>query len=431
MTEAVDRFAEYKARRPAPRGGIGTYLLMAAFAVAAGGTIWANFGHVYRILPLVVGGGAGGGGPVRGDFEAGVLTVVMLNVGQGDATYIHTPNGRNVLFDAGTGGTRYAIYEGYSHYNAGEEVTVPFLREHGVAWIDTVVISHPDGDHSGGMMDVWEYLFEEAGGGVGHYIDPGVQVTDKAYADQLRYLLEKTDVPYTAILDPDSRTPTVDLPWEFIGDPAIAGQILGPLEDNGWEEQPNEQSVVIHLQAGPFSFLMAGDAENREEESLVEYYGPRLRTTVMFAPHHGSKTSILPAFLGMVNPRIIAVSSWTPMYGHPPPITIESWERHIHPRPHLFRTHFQGTVWFRVTPEALTIRTARPLRDPEVQWKGGELSRVLVQRIKKGEGVAENRAALEELENLYGRKPEPDPPPRWEELPHEFRFTPADLGVAP
>src|SRR5205814_10065788 len=80
------------------------------------------------------------------------LTVSFLDVGQGDAAALRTPNGRWIVID---GGPRIPGSD------AGRRVVVPFLRRHGATRLALVVATHGDADHLGGLPAVVEALTPE------------------------------------------------------------------------------------------------------------------------------------------------------------------------------------------------------------------------------------------------------------------------------
>ena len=76
--------------------------------------------------------------------EQGAFEVVAWDVGQGSAILVRTA-GHSLLFDTGP---KYS-----SHSDAGQRIVVPTLRAMGER-LDTVVVSHKDMDHAGGMEAV-------------------------------------------------------------------------------------------------------------------------------------------------------------------------------------------------------------------------------------------------------------------------------------
>src|SRR5205823_7457521 len=76
----------------------------------------------------------------RGD---GRLRVTVLDVGQGDAIVVETPDGRAIVVDAGAGGPW--------RLDAGERAVAPFLWNRGVLRLHATLTTHSDIDHAGGM----------------------------------------------------------------------------------------------------------------------------------------------------------------------------------------------------------------------------------------------------------------------------------------
>src|SRR5690606_10283288 len=70
------------------------------------------------------------------------VTATVLDVGQGLAVVVRT-HAHTLLYDAGP---RYG-----SDADAGERVVLPYLRAHGIARLDTLVVSHAHADHDGGV----------------------------------------------------------------------------------------------------------------------------------------------------------------------------------------------------------------------------------------------------------------------------------------
>ncbi|MDO8644404.1 MAG: hypothetical protein Q7S00_05505, partial [bacterium] len=69
------------------------------------------------------------------------LKIFALDVGQGDATVVMTPNKKVLLIDGGP-------------LESGLERIIPFLEENGVERLDSIFVSQYDGDHIGGVLDL-------------------------------------------------------------------------------------------------------------------------------------------------------------------------------------------------------------------------------------------------------------------------------------
>merc|ERR1711990_268387 len=92
---------------------------------------------------------------------AGILEVEILDVGQGDAIFIRSPEGKTVLIDAGTG-------------RKGN--VVKMLQERSVESLNLMVATHPHADHIGGLDEVLEEIPVKV------YMDNGMTHTTRSYA---------------------------------------------------------------------------------------------------------------------------------------------------------------------------------------------------------------------------------------------------------
>jgi len=73
------------------------------------------------------------------------LQMLVFDVGQGTAILIRTPN-HQLLYDTGP------IYT--ENFDAGSGIIAPYLKSQSVQYMDRVIVSHNDQDHSGGLSGV-------------------------------------------------------------------------------------------------------------------------------------------------------------------------------------------------------------------------------------------------------------------------------------
>lgn len=215
-----------------------------------------------------------------------VLRVVFLDVGQGDSIYIEAPNGKQVLIDGGRG----------SRVLSELAAVMPFLD----TTLDVVLITHPDSDHIGGVIEVLEQYDVHA------VLMTHATSSTKTYAALVDAIeTEGADVVYVV------RGTTVDL-----GD-AIVLTVLFP-EREVLHDDSNSGSVIAQLVYGESEFLFTGDAPSSVEMHMVDVYGNALQSDVLKAGHHGSKTSTAQVFLETVDPDYVVISAGeNNRYGHP------------------------------------------------------------------------------------------------------------------
>src|SRR5437870_5781806 len=245
--------------------------------------------------------------------ECRCLTVSFLDVGQGDAAVLRTPNSRWVVSD---GGPRIPGSD------AGRLVVVPFLRRHGAQRLAVVVATHGDADHLGGLPAVVEALTPEL------VLEPGEPLGRPLYLEFL-----------AAVEGSGAR-------WH----PARAGdrievdgvvlEVLSP--DSVWMTLPldvNEHGVVLRVTFGATRLLFQADAGLPVEGHLAGRVG---RVELLKVGHHGSSTATSDAWRGERRPReaVISVGAHN-HYGHPAP---EVLDRLRHWGSEIFRTDQAGTI---------------------------------------------------------------------------------------
>ena len=218
----------------------------------------------------------------------GKLHLVFLDVGQGDAIFIESPQGRQVLIDGGPDPTVLLA-------RLGEQM--PFWDRS----LDLVILTHPDADHLAGLVPVLERYR------VAQVLEPEYPSASQTYARWLE-LLDERGIP---VLN-SSVAP-------IILDGGVTLTVLHPGRElmTGTDADSNNNSIVIRLVMGEFSALLPGDIEAEVERKLVQA-GDILESTVLKAPHHGSDTSSSPVFLEAVSPQLVIISvGQDNPFGHP------------------------------------------------------------------------------------------------------------------
>jgi competence protein ComEC len=259
----------------------------------------------------------------------GILRVVFLDVGQGDATLVQLPSGRSLLVDAGglPGST----------FDPGERVVAPALRALGVRRLGHLVITHADPDHVGGAMSVMRRFSPEV-------VWEGVPVPPNAALRELSALANAQSAIWRTVQTGDvERVDGIEL------------RIWHPPPPD-WERQRvrNDDSVVVELRHGDVSILLTGDIEREAERALA----PQLSLApivVLKAPHHGSATSSGEAFIDAVRPAAVVFSlGRRNPFGHPHPAVVARYRaREVE----MFRTDEDGAVVVDTHGRGVVVRT--------------------------------------------------------------------------
>ena len=243
---------------------------------------------------------AASGVPLR--VPPGVLRLVVLDVGQGDATVAVLPDHTAILIDAGgLAGTSYDI---------GGRVVVPALRALGASQLHALVVTHGDPDHVDGaeavlrsipVANVWE----------------GVPVPPHAGLRRLRTVAGERRIVWRTLLPRDvERAGGVEI------------RVVHPPTPD-WERQRvrNDDSVVIELRYGEVSILLPGDVGSDVERDLIARLA-LAPLVVLKAAHHGSATSSSEAFIQAVQPAAVIFSAGrNNRFGHPAPVVVERFTR--------------------------------------------------------------------------------------------------------
>lgn len=241
----------------------------------------------------------------------GQLKVEFLDVGQGDSTFITSPNGETMLIDGG-GRVDYSSDDEAEPFEPdvpriGEVVVSEFLWEKGYSHVDRLVVTHADADHSQGLVDVVKNF------SVGQILIGSAPTADSEMAELLtaaaRYSINLRQLGRGERLD--IAGVSIDVLWP----PAT-------LEPVGSD---NNSSLVMRFAFGETRFLFTGDIEKEAEAELLKN-SELLKADVVKVPHHGSRTSSTLEFANASSPKlaIIPVGNRS-IFGHPHPEVVERW----------------------------------------------------------------------------------------------------------
>jgi competence protein ComEC len=255
-----------------------------ATALALSGTVWLLLPRGFPLrslglllwLPLLF--------PPRDAIAPGHFRVEAIDVGQGTAVLVRTAN-HALLYDTGAA---------FADSDSGERIIVPFLRASGVGELSGLIVSHDDNDHSGGMRSV---LRDVPTGWLLH----GLPAASPLLAGA-----------------PAGRACARGQRWVWDG---VRFEILnpGPAAHSDGRRRDNDHSCVLRVSSARHGLLLTGDGERRTELELLES-GQLSPVSVLFAGHHGSRTSSIPEFVAATRPEwVVFTLGYRNRYGHPHP----------------------------------------------------------------------------------------------------------------
>ncbi len=199
-------------------------------------------------------------------------SATFLDPKQGDAVLLEDSLGRKVLFDAGVNGSG---------------VLRDYLRNRGIHRLDAVVVTHPDNDHYGGLLDLPARFRIE------RLLVPTTESHDPDYQALLaRLRAAGTDV---VVVGRGSRLAGFGFDIEFLWpDRSTVAQF------HEGAARTNDVSLVASVKVPGFRMLLTGDFENPD---LLP--GDDLRSDLLKSPHHGSVKGNLPGLYERVRPSYV------------------------------------------------------------------------------------------------------------------------------
>ena len=279
-----------------------------------------------------------------------LLLAHFIDVGQADCILVQTPNGRNMLIDAGN--------------NADWPLIDAYLKSKQISRLDVVIGTHPHEDHIGSLDQVISHY------DIGQIYMTKVSANTKSFRDLLLAIKKKGLKVNTA-----KAGVVLDL------GPDVQAVLLAP--NSNHYDDTNDYSAVLHLVYGNTSFLFTGDASKPSEYEMLRNGLPK--ADVLKVGHHGSRSSTTEAFLKAVSPSIGVISVEADnSYGHPTRETLERLARH---HIQVLRTDQDGTVI--VTSDGQTIKvdkSASPVKPhgPPVVNSSSQDDDVIVYITKTG-----------------------------------------------
>ncbi len=256
----------------------------------------------------------------------GEFRCAFLAVGHGNCTVLELPNGKVMLYDAGS--------------LAGPELVrrsvAPYLWHRGIQRIDELFISHADLDHFNGIVALlerfpvakinWTPTFAQRG-------SPGVEETLQA--------VEKRKIP-TCVVQAGDAWSEGNVRLEVLHPPAV-----GPPGNE------NARSMVLRITVANLHVLLTGDLEGEGLTTLLKQ--PARKADLLLAPHHGSVKSNVPTLARWTDPAIVVSSQAAPK-------SPSALDNVFAPNAKVFTTWQSGTVTFSISGNDAWLETHLPPR---------------------------------------------------------------------
>lgn len=224
-----------------------------------------------------------------------ILTVAFLNVGQGDSIYIESPTHQQLIIDGGPNSSILSeigkLMPWYDHY------------------IDAIMIANSDVDHYGGFIDLLKRYK------VGLVIESGTIGAAPSYKT-LEDLIAQKHIKKVIARRGQSIT---------LGGARF--DVLFPDRDVS-KLATNDGSIIGQLVYGSNTVMFTGDAPSATEEYVLSLDGAHIKSDILKAGHHGSKTSASEPFVSAVAPQYAVVSAGlNNSYGHPHQETLDLFKK--------------------------------------------------------------------------------------------------------
>lgn len=240
-----------------------------------------------------------------------VLTFAMLDVGQGDALFVESPAGAQILLDGGP--PRKVLGE--------LRRLMPLFDRR----IDAIIITNPDADHIGGFADVLAHYK------VGMLVEPGTYNDSNTYKNLKSEIEEKNILEHLA-----RRGMRLNL-----GGGAVLDILFPDRDVSTWTT--NDGSLVAKLTYGETTIMLTGDSTMETEKIILADNAPEsLDVDILKVGHHGSKTSTGDAFVETLSPEYALISDGKDnKYGHPHQEVLDVIQN---AGAKIFRTDLLGTI---------------------------------------------------------------------------------------
>ena len=220
------------------------------------------------------------------DFKNYNSEVIFFSVGNADNILIKTKDNKFIMIDTG----RF-VYNGYS---TAKTVTLEYLYDNNIKKLDTLIVTHYDSDHSGGLIDILNEIK------VDNLIIPKLECSSLSNCTIKEYI-EKNNIKYSLPLN----FQTIE----------YNGVKITNFVPNINSKSRNDSSTVSLVDFGEYKFLFSADVSKYALNSIINYLPKNIY--LLKAAHHGADDTVDEFLIKYLNPEISLLSTGKNPYGHP------------------------------------------------------------------------------------------------------------------
>lgn len=238
-----------------------------------------------------------------------LLSINIIDVGQGDCILISTPENKNILIDGGD--------------ENSERIIKSYLKKRKIKKLDIVIATHFDKDHIGSL----DYIIDKFN--VGKVYTSKDVDESQAYNNLIKSCRNK-NLNFEILKKGDKIKITKDINIIVLNPSYI-------------QENKNLNSIAINLSYINMDFLFTGDCEESNEVDMINSYDLENVDFLKIA-HHGSSSSSSDKFIKETSPDIAVIScGYKNQYGHPHKSTLDTLNKY---KVKTFRTDINGDLVF-------------------------------------------------------------------------------------
>lgn len=238
-----------------------------------------------------------------------LLSINIIDVGQGDCILISTPENKNILIDGGD--------------ENSERIIKSYLKKRKIKKLDIVIATHFDKDHIGSL----DYIIDKFN--IGKVYTSKDVDKSQAYNNLIKSCRNK-NLNFEILKKGDKIKITKDINIIVLNPSYI-------------QENKNLNSIAINLSYINMDFLFTGDCEESNEVDMINSYDLENVDFLKIA-HHGSSSSSSDKFIKETSPDIAVIScGYKNQYGHPHKSTLDTLNKY---KVKTFRTDINGDLVF-------------------------------------------------------------------------------------